>query len=301
MHFHTTSSFPNFFKKKGMNNISLKDVLVASRSVAAQNTFNSLMRHPVMLERLGHDFEPTGVKLLDRFAARHDGFRGARFCDVGCGRGVVTQRARELGATAIGIDVSEKMIEHCRAQSPLHAAFYHHYDISPDNVTDTHITSPSLGAQSETDESLHIPEDSSLWGSFDVVFSLQALFYMADYERSIAKHVRLLKPGGTFVLAHTYYSENRNARNQLEAEVRTAQFEEQRHQPNVLVAAYHWARFMRRAGLTLSDPELILLPDGDNYLYIEGTLKATPPLPTPSDTLRVKFPKPLPEVTNFFV
>eukprot|EP01061_Rhynchopus_euleeides_P028384 TRINITY_DN4624_c0_g1_i2.p1 TRINITY_DN4624_c0_g1~~TRINITY_DN4624_c0_g1_i2.p1 ORF type:complete len:286 (+),score=84.89 TRINITY_DN4624_c0_g1_i2:123-980(+) len=272
-----------------------------SRSVAAERLFDTMMKHTGTLERLVHSYEPTSVKLMNRLAQRVD-LSGARACDVGCGRGVATRQLRELVGPqghVTGIDVSGNMVEYCREQAP--QGDYRHLDISPDVAMEVGgIPTYEEDGVSSTSENLHIPDDSDLWGSFDVVVSLQSLFLMADYQTAVLRHARLLRPGGRFVFALTYFSENAAARQQLANQIKLAEDAERRYQPDLLISAFNWVRLLRIAGLTTTDPELIVLPDGDTYLYVEGVLLSHAPIPPPSEVLHVKYPQPLPEPTNLF-
>lgn len=51
--------------------------------------------------------------------SRFEHFNGEKLLDIGCGYGFYTDYFRSIGANAIGIDGSEKMIEIAREQYPL--------------------------------------------------------------------------------------------------------------------------------------------------------------------------------------
>jgi SAM-dependent methyltransferase len=101
--------------------------------------------------------------------------QGRNVLDLGCGFGWVCRWAREQGATRVlGVDVSEKMLEHARATSPDPAVSY-------------------LRADLETYE----PEPNA----YDLVYSSLTLHYLLALDRLIASVHRALKPGGSFVFS----------------------------------------------------------------------------------------------------
>lgn len=51
--------------------------------------------------------------------SRFEHFNGEKILDIGCGYGFYTDYFRSIGANAIGIDGSEKMIEIARERYPL--------------------------------------------------------------------------------------------------------------------------------------------------------------------------------------
>ena len=109
---------------------------------------------------------------------------GEKILDLGCGNGWATRvlARANAGVQAIGVDASPKMI--ARAES-LHSytirARYDHGSF----------------------EELHFKN-----GEFDRVFSMEALYYARDLERSIAEIFRVLKPGGQADVLIDYYEES---------------------------------------------------------------------------------------------
>ncbi|MFH7903592.1 MAG: class I SAM-dependent methyltransferase [Candidatus Aenigmatarchaeota archaeon] len=39
---------------------------------------------------------------------------GAKVLDLGCGFGITSEILKELGYKVVGIDISKRMVEHCR-------------------------------------------------------------------------------------------------------------------------------------------------------------------------------------------
>ena len=105
--------------------------------------------------------------------ARFQGFNGEKVLDLGCGYGFYTDYFRSIGADAVGVDGSEKMIEIARARYPA-AGF---------SVMD--ITAP-LAFES---------------GQFDLVFSNQVLMDIENVDFVFSECSRVLKTGGIL-----YYS-----------------------------------------------------------------------------------------------
>lgn len=119
---------------------------------------------------------PSARKAFDRLGVGP----GTRYLDVGCGNGYTVRWAAELGATAVGIDVSEKMIALARSLSPAGTRFIH----APFPL-------PLLKAK-----------------SFDAIFSMEVFYYLPDLSWGVLSTARLLAPGGLFACVVDYYEEN---------------------------------------------------------------------------------------------
>ncbi len=104
---------------------------------------------------------------------RFEHFNGEKILDLGCGYGFFTDYFRSIGADAIGIDGSEKMIEIAKERYPM-ADFF---------VMD--ITKP-LDFENE---------------QFDIVFSNQVFMDIENIDFVFSECSRLLKTGGIL-----YYS-----------------------------------------------------------------------------------------------
>jgi SAM-dependent methyltransferase len=103
------------------------------------------------------------------------------FLDVGCGNGWVVRRmaAYETCIRAVGIDKSTGMITRARAMTRRPAEEYHAASLEE-------------------------------WSAppFNVVFSMESLYYSPSVPTAISKAYSLLVPGGTFVCGTDYYAEN---------------------------------------------------------------------------------------------
>lgn len=116
------------------------------------------------------DFVRINKKVVE---SRFQRLNGEKLLDLGCGYGCYTDYFGNIGAKAIGIDGSEKMIETARMKYPL----------SEFSVSD--ITKPLSF------------ED----GSFDIVFCNQVLMDVENIDFIFSECSRILKTGGIF-----YYS-----------------------------------------------------------------------------------------------
>ena len=101
--------------------------------------------------------------------------------DFGCGEGVLLERLAEAGASALGIDLVQEMVDASRAR--LHSAGI------PGEVR--------LGGV----DALADIEDASV----DAVLALNVLAYFDDVEvtRFYAEAARIIRPGGALVVTHS--------------------------------------------------------------------------------------------------
>lgn len=97
---------------------------------------------------------------------------GEQILDLGCGNGWATRLLAKAaaGATAIGVDVSPKMIE--RADQMHSLTIRARYEVADFE---------QLGFKD---------------AKFDRLFSMEALYYAVDLERALSEAYRVLKPGG---------------------------------------------------------------------------------------------------------
>ena len=109
------------------------------------------------------------------FRSLFPNLRHKRVLDLGCGFGWHCRYASEMGADhVVGIDISEKMLEVARKQTPQENVEYRHTPI----------------------EDAAFPP-----ASFDVVVSSLALHYIASFTETVEKIHTFLRPGGDFVFS----------------------------------------------------------------------------------------------------
>lgn len=104
-----------------------------------------------------------GAPLVDRLAPQ----AGMRVLDVGCGDGVLTAALAERGATVVGVDASEAMVEAARGR----------------------------GLDARVVDAAKLPFEAE----FDAAFSNAALHWVLEQDAAIAGVRRALKKGAPFV------------------------------------------------------------------------------------------------------
>jgi SAM-dependent methyltransferase/catechol 2,3-dioxygenase-like lactoylglutathione lyase family enzyme len=111
---------------------------------------------------------------------------GLRVLDLGCGFGAFCRWARQMGAESVlGVDLSQRMLDRARAQTPGAGVAYCLADI----------------------EHFALPD-----ASFDLVYSSLALHYVENFGDVCAAIGRSLMPGGRLVFSveHPIYTAPRN-------------------------------------------------------------------------------------------
>jgi 2-polyprenyl-6-hydroxyphenyl methylase/3-demethylubiquinone-9 3-methyltransferase len=115
-----------------------------------------------------HDVNPLRI----RFIKDHADIQGKRIVDVGCGGGILTEGLTQNGATALGIDLSEDLID---------IADLHGLE-SGINATYKKISAEALAEQEPA--------------SFDHVTCMEMLEHVPDPGSIISACATLVKPGG---------------------------------------------------------------------------------------------------------
>jgi SAM-dependent methyltransferase len=107
---------------------------------------------------------------------------GRRILDLGCGLGYFAREARARGAASVlGVDISDRMLSHARSQG--------------DDAAITYVRSTLEAFEPDA-------------ARFDLVVSMLALHYIADYAAVVRRVARCLVPGGRFALSveHPIYT-----------------------------------------------------------------------------------------------
>jgi len=120
----------------------------------------------------------TVNKFLDKLSLKEN----FRFLDIGCGNGWVVRKMSEKPSCikAIGIDKSKMMIKNAKSKI------------------------------SSEKENYFVTELES-WGTkekFDIIFSMESLYYSVPMELALEKVFKLLKKDGTFYCGTDFYSDN---------------------------------------------------------------------------------------------
>jgi SAM-dependent methyltransferase len=116
--------------------------------------------------------EATAMPLYEAGLARLPIRRGAELLDVACGAGLFCQMAARNGALVQGLDASEALVEIARRRVP-----------------EAHIIVGDM-------ETLPFEE-----ASFDVVTGFNAFEYSDGPQRALAETARVVRPGGTVLVA----------------------------------------------------------------------------------------------------
>ena len=157
---------------------------------------------------------PTARPAFDRLQVG----LGTRYLDVGCGNGYTVRWALGLGAQAVGIDASPRMIERARQQTEGEATF-------------AVARFPNHGLDALTE------------GSLDAVFSMEVFYYLPDIDAAVAEVARLLAPGGHFACIVDFYAENEASHG----------WPEDLGVSMHLLSEAQWAESFRRAGLHVAE------------------------------------------------
>lgn len=124
---------------------------------------------------IGDDGDWGRRHVLDRpMLARIDGRGFRRALDIGCGEGRFCRMLRERGIATVGIDPTAALIERARAVDP--GGDYR------------------VGRA----EALELPD-----GAFDLALAYLSLVDIADLPAAIAEAHRVLRPGGTLLIANS--------------------------------------------------------------------------------------------------
>lgn len=103
--------------------------------------------------------------------------RGRRICDLACGQGIVSRRLAGLGASVVGLDVSEKLLEIAR--------YYEREE--PRGISYLLEDAQTLDGLAD--------------GSFDGVLCNMSLMDIPDLNATLGSVSRILRPGGWFVFS----------------------------------------------------------------------------------------------------
>lgn len=115
-----------------------------------------------------HDINPLRLEFIQRYVH----LQGQRVVDVGCGGGILTEGLAKQGAEALGIDLSEDLID----------------------VADLHALESGVNAQYQKISAEALAEQKPAY--FDHVTCMEMLEHVPDPGSIIASCAKLVKPGG---------------------------------------------------------------------------------------------------------
>ncbi len=112
--------------------------------------------------------------------------RDINFLDIGCGNGWVVRKVVDSPVCqyAYGIDVSNEMVK-------------------------------LANERRETQKEFFVCSDFNSWeydGQFDVVFSMETVYYINPLEEAVRKIHKLTKPDGIVIVGIDYYEENNSSK-----------------------------------------------------------------------------------------
>ena len=116
-----------------------------------------------------HDINPLRIQFIQSFID----IAGKRVVDVGCGGGILTEGLAKLGADALGIDLSEELID----------------------IADLHGLESGVNAKYEKISAETLAQQQP--EAFDHVTCMEMLEHVPDPGSIIAACATLVKPGGT--------------------------------------------------------------------------------------------------------
>jgi 2-polyprenyl-6-hydroxyphenyl methylase/3-demethylubiquinone-9 3-methyltransferase len=115
-----------------------------------------------------HDINPLRIQFIQSFVD----IAGKRMVDVGCGGGILTEGLARLGADALGIDLSEELID----------------------IADLHGLETGVSANYQKISAENLAEQQA--ESFDHVTCMEMLEHVPDPGSIISACATLVKPGG---------------------------------------------------------------------------------------------------------
>ena len=146
---------------------------VARCYTAYHQGVNTLDPRRVAAEALSPERIAEQRALLERFAGS---IRGRRLLEIGAGFGVFVAEACRHGADAVGVEPADRDVN---AALPIAHAVLDAYGLAADRI------------RAGVGEALPFPD-----GSFDLVYSANALEHTRDPVRVVAEAARVLRPGG---------------------------------------------------------------------------------------------------------
>ncbi|MDA0755786.1 MAG: class I SAM-dependent methyltransferase [Crenarchaeota archaeon] len=159
-----------------------------------------------------------------------------RFLDIGCGNGWVVRKMSQKSSCikAIGIDKSKMMIKNAKSK---------------------------ILSKKET----YFVTQLESWNAkekFDIIFSMESLYYSVPMEPALEKVYKLLKKGGTFYCGTDFYSDN----------TLTTRWVKDMDIPMDLRSEKEWKQMFRKVGFTTSSKHVTDSKNKSKWKREFGTL-----------------------------
>ena len=128
------------------------------------------------------DMEKGHGTTVNRFLDKLLFTQNFRFLDIGCGNGWVVRKMSQKSSCikAIGIDKSKMMIKNAKSKTHSEKESYFVTELETWNTKE----------------------------KFDIIFSMESLYYSVPMESALEKIFKLLKKGGIFYCGTDFYSDN---------------------------------------------------------------------------------------------
>ena len=152
----------------------------------------------------------TVNQFLDKLSLKEN----FRFLDIGCGNGWVIRKMSQnpFCAKAIGIDKSKMMIKNAKSKISSEKEIYFSTELETWNTKE----------------------------KFDVIFSMESLYYSVPMEPALEKVFKLLKKNGIFYCGTDFYSDN----------TLTTRWVKDMNIPMDLRSEKEWKQMFRQIGFT---------------------------------------------------
>lgn len=174
----------------------------------------------------GHSETAAPVLQLLPFVA------GGRFLDVGCGNAWASAYAVSRGMQADAIDVSPEMVAKANARE---------------------------GVMGHCLDAAKLPFEDD---SFDLAWSMEALYYSTTPDEVLTEIRRVLKPGGTLMVLLDRYTENPASHG----------WDEMLGLPMILRSEAEWVEALRTAGFQEAFAFRAKAVEGEDWKMEQGTL-----------------------------
>jgi SAM-dependent methyltransferase len=158
------------------------------------------------------------------------------FLDIGCGNGWVIRKISQLSKCrkAVGIDKSKRMIQRAKTKKTSEKEYYFIAEL----------------------ESWNHPK------KFDIIFSMESLYYSVPMESALKKVYKLLKKGGVFYCGTDFYKDN----------MLTKRWAKDMAVPMDLRSEKEWKKMFREIGFQTKTSHVLDLKNKSKWKREFGTL-----------------------------